>query len=85
MTSARQRHGKHIPEVTLSTTEGSLKVGILKSEQTFSAGQRLARARLSWDYTRLRHNAYMNNSIGTLEGGDFYPVLPMLKKDTRPG
>jgi hypothetical protein len=31
MTPARQRLGKHIPEVTLST-EGRLKAGIVKSE-----------------------------------------------------
>jgi hypothetical protein len=32
MTPARQRIGKHVPEVTLSTTEGHLKAGIVKSE-----------------------------------------------------
>jgi hypothetical protein len=53
-----------------------LKARIFKLEQTSSAWQRLARARLPWNYTRFQHNAYLNNSSGTLEGGDFYLVLP---------
>jgi hypothetical protein len=32
MTSARQQLGKHVPEVMLSTTEGRLKAGIVKSQ-----------------------------------------------------
>jgi hypothetical protein len=32
MTPARQRLGKHVPEVTMLTTEGSLIAGIVKSE-----------------------------------------------------
>jgi F0F1-type ATP synthase epsilon subunit len=32
MTPARQRLDKHVPEVTLPTTEGRLKAGIVESE-----------------------------------------------------
>jgi hypothetical protein len=32
MIPARQLLGKYVPEVTLSTTEGRLKAGIVKSE-----------------------------------------------------
>jgi hypothetical protein len=74
MTHARQRLGKHVPKVTLSTTEGRLKAAIVKS----TTKQRLTKAQLPWNYTRFRHNAYMNNSRGTLEGREFYPVLPKL-------
>jgi hypothetical protein len=31
MTPAKQRLGKHVPEVTLSTREGRLKAGIVNS------------------------------------------------------
>jgi hypothetical protein len=78
MTRARQWLGKHVPEVTLSTTEESLKSGIVESEWTYIAGQRIVNARLSRNYTRFRHIAYLNNSNETLEGGDFCPVLPKL-------
>jgi hypothetical protein len=78
MAPARQRLGKHFPEATLSPTEGRLKAGTVKSEQTSTARQQLASARFPRDYTRFRHNAYMNNSNGTIEGADFYPVIPML-------
>jgi hypothetical protein len=32
MTPAMQQLGKHVPKVTLSTMEGRLKAGIVKSE-----------------------------------------------------
>jgi hypothetical protein len=41
MTTARQRLGKNVPEVTLST-EGRLKARKVKSEYTSIAEQRLA-------------------------------------------
>jgi hypothetical protein len=84
MTPARQRLGKHFPEVTLSSTEARLKAGIVKSEETSFARHRLVSARLPLNYTRFRHNACMSNSSGTLRGGDFYPVLPRLQKEARP-
>jgi hypothetical protein len=78
MAPARQRLGKHVPGVTLPTTERRLKAGIVKSEQTSITRQQLAGARLPWNYIRFRYNAYMKNSSRTLEGDDFYPVLPKL-------
>jgi hypothetical protein len=56
MTPARQRLGKYVPEVTLLTTERRLKAGIVKSEQTSSARQQPARARVPWNYTRFHLN-----------------------------
>jgi hypothetical protein len=78
MTHARERLGKHIPEVTLLTTEGRLKAGIVKSEKKCSPSQRLARARLPWNYKRFGYNTYMNNSSGTLEGGELYQIRAKL-------
>jgi hypothetical protein len=78
MSHARQRLGKHVPEVRLSTREGHLKAGIVNSEWTSIVRQRFAIAWLPRNYTRFQHNAYMNESNGTLEGGDFHPVLPKL-------
>jgi hypothetical protein len=46
MTLARLRLGKYVPEDTLSTTEGRLRVGIVKS----IARHILARSRLTWNY-----------------------------------
>jgi hypothetical protein len=35
---------------------------------------------LPWYYRRIWHNVDMNSRTGTLEGSDFYTVLPKLKK-----
>jgi hypothetical protein len=77
MTPAMQRLVKHVPEITLSTTEAPFKAGIVNS----IVRQRLARTRLPWNYARFRHKAYMNSSSGTLGGGEFYPVLPKLQRE----
>jgi hypothetical protein len=76
MTPARQQLNKHIPEVTLPTKEGRLKARIVTSEYTSISRQRLVSSRLPRNYTHFWHNSYLNNSSGTLEGGEFYPVLP---------
>jgi hypothetical protein len=68
MTPARQRLDKHPLEVMLSTTEGRLKAGLVKSDVHCQSA-------VAMELTRFRHIVYVSNSSGTLEGGGFYPVL----------
>jgi hypothetical protein len=66
------------PRLRCQQQKDAWKHRIVKSEYTSITRQRFARARLPWNYTRFRHNAYTKNSSGAIEGRDFYPVLPKL-------
>jgi hypothetical protein len=80
MTPARQRLGKHVPEITLPTTEGRLKAGVWSQNKRPLLGNGLLTHVCHRINTLSRHNTYMNNSSGTLEGRDFYLVLLKLQK-----